>query len=235
MFAACGDAEGGPAGPAVYYTVSYNAGVGGAAAPSSQTVRAGTAITLPQKGSMTQSENRALITWKSGGLCYGAGASYTVTADATFTAQWSQTLSEIAALLTNAPGGASAADPVPLAITVDIGINSGMALIDVLQSAGKYVALDLSACSMTGMNGVFDADDTVSTGKDKIVSLILPDTAQGIQRGDTYNPTFKHFTALTEISGRNVTAIGDWAFADCTAALTTVSFPKATSVGILAF
>jgi hypothetical protein len=71
------------------YTVTYDVGSGSGAAPASQTVEDGTAITLPDQGRMTAPSGKSFDGWKDGGgAAYAAGAGYTVTADVTFTAQW---------------------------------------------------------------------------------------------------------------------------------------------------
>jgi hypothetical protein len=87
------------------------------------------------------------------------------------------------------------------------------------------VALDLSACT-----GVTEFDP----GADRIVSLVLPDTATGIKTGTYDNPTFEHFTALTSVSGKNIETIGGNAFRNCDT-LTTVSLPNATTIDYQAF
>jgi hypothetical protein len=124
--------------------------------------------------------------------------------------------------------GSSPGNPVHMTESRDLSGNGWAALLSEIQSAGKYVALDLSACPM---------DDTEfnpgasGAGKTKIVSLVLPDEAERIKAGaDRTNPTFKRFTALTEVRAAAVTDIGDYAFNSCTA-LTTADFPKATSIG----
>jgi hypothetical protein len=129
------------------------------------------------------------------------------------------------------PGtGETAANPIPLPVNMDI--SGGWAvLLSTINSKGKYVALDLSAC--TGA-AEFDPDYTNSTGKDKIVSLILPDGATSIKAGTNSNPTFKDFSALKSVTGGAVTTVGDYAFLGC-GALETVSLPAATSIGEDAF
>ena len=71
-----------------YLTVTYNAGGGGGTAPASQSVASGTSITLPGQGSMTAPGEKTFGGWSADGQTYAAGASYDVTADVTFTAQW---------------------------------------------------------------------------------------------------------------------------------------------------
>ncbi|GHV81101.1 hypothetical protein AGMMS49944_28920 [Spirochaetia bacterium] len=76
-------------GGGTQYTITYSTGSGTGAAPASQTVTAGTAITLPGQGSMTAPSGQTFDGWQDdGGTPYSAGASYTVNANVTFTAQW---------------------------------------------------------------------------------------------------------------------------------------------------
>jgi hypothetical protein len=129
-----------------------------------------------------------------------------------------------------------AAEPIPLPLSIDL--STGWAgLLTAIQTAGKYVALDLSACDITGMTsteGEFDPG-AANTGEGKIVSLVLPNGALTIKAGADYNnPTFKNFTGLTSVSGEHVTTVGGYAFYNCSA-LETVSLPVATSIGSAAF
>jgi hypothetical protein len=99
------------------------------------------------------------------------------------------------------------------------------------------VALDLSASSVTGMTatpGEFDPDSTNSTGKDKIVSLVLPDAATIIIAGTYSDPSFKNFTKLKTVSGANIVTIGNNAFTSLTT-LVTAAFPAAAIIGGQAF
>ncbi|MDR1211554.1 MAG: leucine-rich repeat domain-containing protein, partial [Spirochaetaceae bacterium] len=131
------------------------------------------------------------------------------------------------------PGG-----PVPLPVEINLAGNGWTDLLGVIQSKDKNVALDLSACDITGMTGVegeFDPDYTITTGKAKIVSLVLPDTAESIKAGTSSNDAaFKNFTALTRAEGKAVTAIGDYAFYNCYY-LSEAGFPAAKTVGNRAF
>jgi hypothetical protein len=108
------------------------------------------------------------------------------------------------------------------------------ALLDQIEEAtDAYVALDLSACTMTG-NTEFDPG-TGTTGVGKIMSLVLPDAATSIKAETDYNnATFKNFTALTSVNGKGIQSVGDCAFARC-AALTQVDFPKVETIGGYAF
>jgi hypothetical protein len=130
----------------------------------------------------------------------------------------------------NASKGLSATDPVPLTVSLDLASDWGN-LLSVIQAAGKYVALDLSACTMPGTE--FDPG-AANTGEAKIVSLVLPGAATEIKGSAYPDPTFRFFTELGTVSGANIQSVGDLAFLGCTT-LTGVSLPKATSIGEAAF
>ena len=104
--------------------------------------------------------------------------------------------------------GTTAGTPIPLPARIDFS-TEWQELLTAIDTAGKYVALDLSACAMTG---TFDPDSTNSTGKDKIVSLVLPDGAGRIKAGNPDNIAFEHFSALKSVSGAGIVTVGDWAF-----------------------
>jgi hypothetical protein len=127
----------------------------------------------------------------------------------------------------NTGDGSDADHPIVLPVNIDLA-SGGLA--DLLSAINKFVALDLSAC--TGMT-VFDPDNTTSAGEDKIVSLTLPDTAESVKEGASYNSTFKNFTALKSVAGK-AKEIGEDAFFLCIA-LETVSLPAATDIGNNAF
>jgi hypothetical protein len=149
----------------------------------------------------------------------------------------------IAAYLAGASGGASPASPLPLTLSLNLAdsANGWAALLNVIAAANKYVALDLSASSVTGMSataGEFDPG-AANTGESRIVTLVLPAAATSISEGfyDMYNihhSTFRYFTALTSVSGANVLILGKLAF-DGRTGLTGISFPKAAAIGEAAF
>ena len=129
-------------------------------------------------------------------------------------------------------GGQSAAGPLGLKLNFGMGTmtaeSSGWReLLAAINTAGKFVTLDLSACAMTGTE--FNPDATVTTGKDKITGIVLPTGATGIADGTSSASTFAGFTSLKSVTGANVTDIGEWAFGNCTR-LTSVSFPAATFI-----
>jgi hypothetical protein len=120
------------------------------------------------------------------------------------------------------------------------------ALLSQISSGGKYVSLDLAACTSSTSNvlgglranGDFDPMPSIDTGKDKIVSLTLPGQASGIVAGSTGLATFGNFSALKTISGAGIRTIGEYAFISSyyySLALTSVSFPVAETIGGGAF
>jgi hypothetical protein len=142
--------------------------------------------------------------------------------------------------LNTAAGGTNAANPVALTIDIDLAGSGWSDILSAIAGAasgtGKYVALDLSACDMTGMTGTPGefAPGTADTGERKIVSLVLPDDAVSVKAGTSSSPTFKNFNVLTSVSAKNVEIVGKEAFVE-RYDLKTVSFPKATSIGEYAF
>jgi hypothetical protein len=172
--------------------------------------------------------------------------SYTVTAEDETTQVYTVRVSAAAAVLTSieavedyleaVSGGSGAADPVPLAVSLSLSAYNWTDLLGAIAAAGRYVSLDLSACTGGGHStggglyagNIFDPGNTVSTGKDRIVSLVLPAGAAGM--GDIFND----FTNLKSLSGAGITAVDGPIFSRCTA-LETVSLPAATSIGIAAF
>ena len=156
------------------------------------------------------------------------------TASVTVEGEILTSIADVQAYLSAASGGGTAADPVSLNVQLDLGdtANGWTALLDAIQTAGKFVALDLSASTLSGTE--YDPG-AANTGESKILSLVLPNGAASIKGGSNeINSSFKNFTALTSVSGSAVETIGDYAFASC-ASLTAVSFPAATDIGHFAF
>jgi hypothetical protein len=168
------------------------------------------------------------------------------------------TISNISAYLQSSYYGGTKDNPIYLSLSLNLA-SDWEGLLSAIASAGTYVSLDLSACAMTGTE--FDPGTDI-TGKDKIVSLVLPDAATSIKGGyfptaDTYSSAFLYFGNIKSVSGSNVETIGnltfynrytlttvsfpklknigEQAFAYCQQALTTVSFPEVTSIGDYAF
>jgi len=104
-------------------------------------------------------------------------------------------------------------------------------LLKSIESTGKYINLDLSACTMTGTS--FNPDHTFREDKRYIVSLILPNAATSIAAGtDYYNNSFSGFGALAHIRGTNITTIEDYANFRL---IETAYFPNVTNIGIYVF
>jgi len=146
-----------------------------------------------------------------------------------------------------------------LTYSVPLDRKAWMGILDFIAKEGRYVNLDLKGCTFVEGNQLgglirvtvddgsfptgtapsyfaFDPDPFVMWGKDKILTIILPDDAQMINQAvekpnleneskDKESSAFRHFTNLTSVSGANVTLIGNYAFTDL-ASLKTVSFPR---------
>jgi hypothetical protein len=151
-----------------------------------------------------------------------------------------ENLDTLVNLLTTAGGRPLAESPLPLVVDVSLNSANWNALLTALDSAGKYVSLDLSTCAMPSGNTEFDPG-AGAIGVDKIVSLVLPNGAASVKAGAGWDSsisrcdsTFTHFTALTSVSGTGITAVDEYAFSGCTV-LTTVSLPAAAGIGDYAF
>jgi hypothetical protein len=134
--------------------------------------------------------------------------------------------------------GGSPDNPVILRLKLDLGdmLRDGSAwrkLLRDIDEEGEYVSLDLSECTMSGT--MFNLDGNVITGKDKIVTITLPDTATSIPNGSSAHPSFDYFTNLASFSGAGLSSIGNYAFFNC-ASLTQSSLPDGlVSIGNCAF
>jgi hypothetical protein len=221
-------------------TVTFLAGEGNGIVPAPvkalpASVIPGSAIILPGREGMVPPAGKEYFTgWEAGGRIYYSGTSYPVGAGGALTARWAASLADISNLagyLAGAAGGAAFNDPLPLPVNIDLGtmLSDGLwqQLLAALQTAGKFVALDLSVCTMTGTE--FDPG-SAAAGKAVIVSLILPDAALAIRDGSD----FAYFTTLGTISGAKVNEIGPYAFQDCVS-LQRADFPSVKSIGQGAF
>jgi hypothetical protein len=132
----------------------------------------------------------------------------------------------------------------PITVKMNMGLGDTTAagsgwenILSSIGTAGKYVAVDLSPCAMTGTAFGRNAS---TTGKNRVVSLTLPNAAASIANATSFaNSPFGGYpngpyTSLTSISSAALTSIGDYAFSGCTS-LTSVSFPEATTIGNNAF
>jgi hypothetical protein len=137
----------------------------------------------------------------------------------------------------HAGAGSTADDPIILPLRLSLAAPGWANLLAAIQSKGKYVALDLSECDISGMTateGEFDPQPGPGdAGESKIVSLILPDEAASV-KSTFNNRAFKHFSALKSVTVVAVTSVGSYAFYHCEA-LTTVSFPAVQTIGSFTF
>jgi len=138
----------------------------------------------------------------------------------------------------------TSSSPVNLPINFELGTmaeeSSGWRqLLDAISTSGIFVNLDLSACTMDGES--FNPDLNITTGKDKIVSIVLPAAATSIVASSSFiDNTFKNFNNLKSVSGENVLTIGESAFYSVSSTsgnknLQNIDFPKVTSIGNNAF
>jgi uncharacterized repeat protein (TIGR02543 family) len=233
----------------IKYTVTFNAnGATSGTAPAAQTADYNTSITLPSGSGLTRTGYTFggwNINTAGTGTNYNANSPYTVTGNITLYAKWNFALpltdvSLIKPYLDAQTDGTSVNNPVSLPVQIALGnmtqTGSGWRrLLETIATAGKYVNLDLSACTMDGTE--FNPDYNSSTGKNRIVDIVLPDTAVSIASGNITNEigTFRNFTVLKSFSGAGLTSIGDWAFYNCTS-LALTSLPAGiTSIGYWAF
>jgi hypothetical protein len=153
-------------------------------------------------------------------------------------------IGDLAALLAAVQGkGNTSTKPLGIAVNLALTSANWNAILTALDSTGKYINLDLSACtggvhsSGGGLyaDKTFDPDNTVSTGKSRIVSLVLPNGAESTAAGySSIYSAFRYFTGIKSVSGAGIITIGEYAFADCDA-LAAASFPAATDIGGFAF
>jgi hypothetical protein len=128
---------------------------------------------------------------------------------------------------------------LPMKMNLGNGVDTFLNLLSVIAEKGKYVGVDLARCyNMPATE--FDPDYTVAAGKDRVVSLVLPDAAESIKPGGhddinhLYFSSFKNFTFLRRVSGSTIKIIGESAFYGCKA-LTTADFPEALYIGSHSF
>jgi len=147
-------------------------------------------------------------------------------------------LDEVAQYLLAHEGGTSTGNSISLPLAFDLGTmteaGSGWQnLLAVIAEAGKYVDLDLSACTMNGTE--FNPVQTLAIGKNRIISLTLPNIAISIvSSSSSIDPVFNNFNNLKTVSARNVTRIGATAFKFCTS-LINANFPAVTYISDWAF
>jgi hypothetical protein len=222
------------------YTITYDPN-GGSGTVGPQSVVAGPINLLAGTGMTAPAgSGRTFGGWTiNGSTTYAAGASYTVSADVTFKAIWAGVTS-VGAIVNHITqsGGGIESNPVPLPVDVTFNTMSEWeTLLQRIKDANKYVALDLTGSTMTGMmeNGEF-TPGKYNTGEKYVISLTLPEGVTKLKAGGSYgDSTFQCFVNLQEISGPKVEIVGAEMFYDTCRKLRSVSFPVATTIGQSAF
>jgi hypothetical protein len=149
------------------------------------------------------------------------------------------TMAEVMAYL-EGPDETTVADPLPLAVAFNLSAagTTWAELVSAIGNGDKYVALDLAGCTLGASVTEFTPqhnDNTLDSGKAKIVSLTLPDVAKTITTGNNSSKSLnKGFSALKNVTGSGITDIGANIFSASTT-LTTLSFPEATTIASNAF
>jgi hypothetical protein len=116
-------------------------------------------------------------------------------------------------------------NPYPVAY---MGRETPVAIYNAIGAGGKYVALDLSASSVTGFE--YDLEE----GRKFVVELTLPDSLEEIEDHAATSPSFGGFPNLKSLRAPNLVTVGQYAFYGCTG-LETVSLDNAVSIGQSAF
>jgi len=172
-----------------------------------------------------------------------------ITEDITLYARWSYSgalpltdISNIEGYLEFLGTGIVIENPAVLPIQLDFGVIGGAFsyspntvwedLLKAISATNRYIILDIADCTMQGT--VFHPVLMLSTGKDKIVSIVFPNIAASIPNGNGSNPIFRNFPVLTSFIGTGIVSIGDYAFLN-SASLTEVKLPNVEIIGTGAF
>jgi hypothetical protein len=218
------------------YTVTFNASgdffEGGGETVTREAPENGT-VSLPASPQNSDSMYR-FTGWR-----LGDGGEFTaltpIHGDTAVSAIWRIDNDDIVNYLVSAPGGDTAANPVPLTLSVNLANGGWGSILAAVASAGKYVALDVSGSTMSGTE--FNPR-TGNAGADKVVALVLPDAAESImtRNNSMSDPWYMYndYTSLALISGAGVKTISVFAF-EGWPALTLVSLPAAETIGFGAF
>jgi len=114
-----------PEPPPVVYTVTFNANGANGTPPSTQTVNAGTVISLPDKGDLSKGDD-IFAGWNEDaggtGVTYSVGASIAVTRNMVFNAQWLDSSTPQYTVTFSANGATSGAAPAPQTVYSGISI-----------------------------------------------------------------------------------------------------------------
>jgi hypothetical protein len=214
------------------FTVTFNKGNGGG---TDFTKSTDGMITLPEPGSLTAPAtypDMAFAGWHDGTFTYAAGHEYTVTGNVPLEARWGFTTLEDVTRYLGDPGQCFTDMDGNIPLVVCDGTDTTLTLAALASSITSIpnVELDLSASTLLGMSVETFA---LAQAKTKAVVLILPRTAKATT--GQYNSVSGEDMPLVEVSGLNVTTIGDNAFKDYTKNLKTANFPWVEKIGGYAF
>jgi hypothetical protein len=105
-----------------------------------------------------------------------------------------------------------------------------------LEALNRYVALDLRGCTGSKISPpTYALNNAMAANKEKIVSIILPDTVKTLEDGlSEFTGVFAKCTSLVSVTLPEVTTLGAYAFHGCKA-LKTIALPKVSRIGSKAF
>jgi uncharacterized repeat protein (TIGR02543 family) len=195
------------------YTVTFN--------PKGGEIAGSAAVSVPKNGTLTPPDairaGYKFAGWYDDQRDRLFDTATRVTGSITVSAKWAAaTAAAFKADLQAASGGGSAGAPVRLAAGMSLAGGGLADLLPIIAEAGKYAALDLSACTLPG-TAAFSPGS--GPGADKVTALVLPAAAQTLG-------VFSAFTALTSLTAPGAASIGAGAFAGC-AALVELKLPAA--------
>jgi hypothetical protein len=156
-----------------------------------------------------------------------------------------RTISEVIEYLEAATGGATVDDPVYLPVELELGsVQSSPGssswsqtlnwqdLTASVNTAKKYVELDLFACGLGGINGGtgdFPPPGSFSVNTNYMVSLVLPRAAKNLPSSSLSLPS------LQSVSGENIVTVSSSNIFNSRASLTSADFPAVTGIVSSAF
>ena len=135
-------------------------------------------------------------------------------------------------------GGKTSHEPVEIKVAIQLTESNWLKMLMILQEFGVYTILDLSDCDFSDSNSSstggldrgrqFNPMPSVSTGKQRIVKLVLPAACTGI------TASFSYFSSLKTIEADNITTIPSYAFSGL-ANIDSVHFPQLRDIEYNAF
>jgi hypothetical protein len=165
-----------PPAPA-QYTVTYNANGGSGTAPSSQTVNAGSSVTIAGQGSLTYS-GKTFTGWNTNysgtGTPYSAGSSITVSGDVNLYAQWQ----EITVTLT--------APRIDTTKSKDM-TSDGMGFIIYLSTSSSYIDSQTQSYKLYRSTSQYSGYSSIATIPASASTLVFEDKNISFVEGVVYH------------------------------------------------